>query len=100
MTTPEQMAVKLLGPLVQEVGRWIAGKEAPGSKRPAVLSLLPNELQSEVALERLKARNALGHKLTDAEKGTLGIKPAPDGEAVELPAQQSNLKVTTGTPES
>lgn len=79
----KETAVKILGPLVAEVSDWVDGK---GTARPKVLSLLPNELQSEVALQRLKARRAAG------------LEPP---EQLEAASQQSRLVVTTGpVPES
>lgn len=84
--TPAQLSIKLLGPLVAEVSDWLSGKEG---RRPKVLALLPNELQSEIALKRLEARRAAG--LEPPEE-----KPAAAQPAIALPAQVSSLSVTTG----
>lgn len=85
--TPKEVAIKIMGPLVAEVQDWLSGKEG---RRPKVLALLPNELQSEIALKRLEQRRALG----------LEKEPDPPavGGAIELPKQTSSLRVVTGAP--
>lgn len=83
--TPKEIAIKIMGPLVAEVQDWLSGKEG---RRPKVLALLPNELQSEIALKRLEQRRALG----------LEKEPEPPAGAIELPRQTSSLRVVTGAP--
>lgn len=46
--------IRLLAPLVQEVHAWLDGDGA----EPVALRTLPNQLQSELALERAKRRAA------------------------------------------
>lgn len=85
--TPKELAIRIMSPLVAEVQDWLSGKEG---RRPRVLALLPNELQSEVSLRRLEQRRALG-----LEKAP---EPPAAGGAIELPAQVSSLRVVTGAP--
>lgn len=93
----QKLAIQVMGPIVQEVAIWLAAKEEPGTKRPAVIATLPRELQTELATERMKARHELGHALTKEEYELIGVKPP----ALEAPEQQSHLTVTTGpVPES
>ena len=75
-----QIAAKIMAPVVQEVAEWLEGK---GERRPRVLSLLPNELQSRVAQLRLESRFAAG----------LEKRPEPP---LVAPDQVSNIRVTTG----
>lgn len=89
----QQFAVKILGPVVESVVDWLEAREKPGTLRPAVLATLPNELQAEIALIRLKARHELQHELTHEEKLSIGVvPPAP----LEAPNQESRLTATLG----
>ena len=81
-----KMAAQLLAPVAQEVTDWIFGD---GQKRPKILSTLPNELQSEIALKRAQNRLSRGLEVPPAQ-------PPKKGAALELPAQKSDIRVTTG----
>ena len=81
-----KMASQLLAPVTQEVTDWLFGD---GKSRPKILSTLPNELQSEIALKRAQNRVSRG----------LEAPPEPAkkrGAALELPAQKSDIRVSTG----
>lgn len=82
--TGAEIATVILSPLVQEVATWIDGRDKPGTKRPRVLSLLPNELQSEIAQQRLENRYRLG------------LEKRPEPPIAPAAAQTSELRVTTG----
>lgn len=84
MNKGTEIAATLLSGMVKEVSEWIDGRDKPGTKRPKVLALLPNELQSEVSLRRLESRRALG---LEAPEPTPAIAPAA--------AQGSAASVTT-----
>ncbi len=75
----KQLATHLLLPMVEEVADWIDGTEKPGARRPKVLALLPNELQSEIALKRAEARQA----------------KEPKAEQLVAPTQVSRATVST-----
>lgn len=62
-------ATALLVPVAEAVKDWLLGKS---DVEPPVLELLPETLQSEAALTRLRLRNELGHELTDEERAKLG----------------------------
>lgn len=70
MSSGAAAAVRILAPIITEVGHWLEGKE--GQAKPRVLEQLPTELQSELALERLRLRHANGHELNADEKREIG----------------------------
>lgn len=82
--TATKIAGAIITPIMQELIEWVGGTEKPGTRRPKVLALLPNELQSEVALHRLEARYQLG------------IEKRPEPPIAPAAAQESNLRVSVG----